>query len=55
VPHDAVTLGRCAQTLFGGVKVLLYAHGDGFRLHAERQFAAFLLEWLAQAVAALKE
>jgi heterotetrameric sarcosine oxidase gamma subunit len=55
VPHDAVTPGRCAQTLFGGVKVVLYAHGDGFRLHAERQFAAFLFEWLTQAVSALKE
>jgi heterotetrameric sarcosine oxidase gamma subunit len=47
--------GRCAQTLFGGIKVVLYADGDGFRLHAERQFAAFLLEWLCQAVSALEE
>jgi heterotetrameric sarcosine oxidase gamma subunit len=45
--------GRCAQTLLGGVKSLLYAHGDGFRLHAERQFAAFLLEWLRHAATAL--
>ena len=45
--------GRCAQTLFGGVKVVLYAYGDGFRLHAERQFSAFLLEWLRQAASAL--
>jgi sarcosine oxidase, subunit gamma len=45
--------GRCAQTLFGGVKVVLYRCGDGFRLHAERQFSAFLLEWLLQAVSAL--
>jgi heterotetrameric sarcosine oxidase gamma subunit len=45
--------GRCVQTLFGGVKVVLYAYGDGFRLHAERQFAAFLLEWLRQAASAL--
>jgi heterotetrameric sarcosine oxidase gamma subunit len=55
-PDSAVlTPGRCAQTLFGGVKVVLYAYGDGFRLHAERPFAAFLLEWLSQAASALKE
>jgi len=46
--------GSCAQTLFGGVKVVLYAYNDGFRLHAERPFAAFLLEWLSQAASALK-
>lgn len=47
--------GRCAQTMFGGVRVVLYAHGsDGrFRLHVERQLAAFLLEWLRQAASAL--
>jgi len=45
--------GRCAQTLFGGVKVVLYAYGNGFRLHAERSFAAFLLEWLRKAASAL--
>jgi heterotetrameric sarcosine oxidase gamma subunit len=45
--------GRCVQTLFGGVKVVLYAYGDAFRLHAERPFAAFLLEWLRQAASAL--
>jgi heterotetrameric sarcosine oxidase gamma subunit len=51
---DAATFapGRCAQTLFGGVKVLLYAYGDGFRIHAERPFAAFLLEWFSQAASA---
>jgi heterotetrameric sarcosine oxidase gamma subunit len=47
--------GRCAQTLFGGVKVVLYADGENFRLHVERPFAAFLLAWLAQAASALKE
>jgi len=45
--------GRCAQTLFGGVKVILYAYGDGFRLHAERSFAEFVLAWLRQAATAL--
>ncbi len=47
--------GRCAQTLFGGVKVVLYAYGNGFRLHAERSFAAFLLEWLRKAASAIGE
>jgi heterotetrameric sarcosine oxidase gamma subunit len=46
---------RCAQTLFGGVKVVLYAYGDGFRLHADRSFAAFLLEWLRKAASAIGE
>jgi len=55
-PHsDVLAVGRCAQTLFGGVKVVLYAYGEGFRLHAERQFAAFLLEWVRQAGSALAE
>lgn len=52
--HASLAHGRCAQTLFGGIKVILYAYGDGFRLHAERQFAAFLLEWLTQAATALR-
>jgi heterotetrameric sarcosine oxidase gamma subunit len=47
--------GRCAQTLFGGVKVVLYAYGNGFRLHAERSFAAFLLQWLRKAASAIGE
>jgi heterotetrameric sarcosine oxidase gamma subunit len=46
--------GRCAQTVFGGVKILIYAFGDGFRLHVERPFAAFILEWLQQATTALQ-
>jgi len=53
-PSNAILApGRCIQTLFGGVKVVLYAYGHGFRLHAERQFAAFLLAWLRQAASAL--
>ncbi len=53
-PHgDILARGRCAQTVFAGVKVVLYPHGDGFRLHAERPFAAFLLEWFRKAVSAL--
>ncbi len=49
----ALAPGSCAQTLFGGVKVLLYASDAKFRLHAERQFAAYLLEWFSQAASAL--
>ena len=46
--------GRCAQTVFATVKVLLYAHqGRGcIRLHVERQFARFLLDWIRQAATA---
>jgi heterotetrameric sarcosine oxidase gamma subunit len=49
----ALARGRCAQTVFGGVRVILYRRGDGFRVHVERQLAAFLLEWFSQAVSAL--
>lgn len=52
----ALAPGRCAQTVFAGVKVVLYAHGlpGTFRLHAERTLAAYLLEWFTQAVSALQ-
>jgi len=50
-PLDLASLaqGRCAQTLFAGVKVLLYRHGDAVRLHVERPLAYWLLDWLRQA------
>lgn len=50
-PLDPATLapGHCAQTLFAGVKVLLYRRGDAVRLHLERPLAAWLLDWLRQA------
>jgi heterotetrameric sarcosine oxidase gamma subunit len=46
--------GRCAQTVFAGVKVLLYAHqGRGcIRMHVERPVAGFLFDWLRQAATA---
>ena len=46
--------GRCAQTVFAGVKVLLYAHQgrDCIRLHVDRPVAGFLLDWLRQAATA---
>ena len=48
--------GRCAQTVFAGVRVVLYADGsrENFRLHVERPLAAWLLEWFTQAVSALR-
>jgi heterotetrameric sarcosine oxidase gamma subunit len=45
--------GHCAQTVFGGVRVILYVRDGRFRLHVERQLAAFLLEWFSQAASAL--
>jgi len=41
--------GRCAQTVFAGVRVLLYRHGNAVRLHVERPLAQWLLDWLRQA------
>lgn len=46
----ALAPGRCARTLFGGVRVILYRHGEAFRLHVERQLAAFLHLWLKTAL-----
>ncbi len=45
----ALVSGRCAQTLFAGVKVLLYRHGAAIRMHVERSLAEWLLDWLRQA------
>ena len=51
-PLDPTALahGRCAQTLFAGLKVVLYRHGKALRLHVERPLAAWLLDWLRQAI-----
>ena len=51
-PLDPAALapGTCAQTLFAGVKVIVYPHGDDLRLHTERALAEWLLVWIAQAV-----
>jgi sarcosine oxidase gamma subunit len=50
-PLDPASLapGHCAQTLFAGIKVLLYRRGDAVRLHVERSLAEWLLDWLRQA------
>ena len=49
----ALAPGRCAQSVFAGVRATLYAapRGDGYRLHVDRALAAYMLEWFARAVA----
>jgi hypothetical protein len=46
----ALVAGRCAQTVFAGVRVVVYRHGAVFRLHVERSLAAYLLQWFQRAV-----
>jgi heterotetrameric sarcosine oxidase gamma subunit len=55
-PLDPASLvpGRCAQTLFAGVKILLYRHAGALRLHVERPLAAWLLDWLRQAISSFE-
>jgi sarcosine oxidase gamma subunit len=48
----AVAPGSCGQTVFAGVRVLVYPFGEAIRIHAERQFAAFLLHWFQTAITA---
>lgn len=50
----SLALGHCAQSLFAGVKVILYRHGDALRLHVERPLASWLLDWLRQAIGAFE-
>ena len=50
----SLTSGRCAQSLFAGVKVILYRHGEALRLHVERPLAAWLLDWLRQAISSFE-
>ena len=52
----ALAPGRCAQTVFAGVKALLHrdAEADGFRLFAERSLASWLIAWFEQAAGALR-
>ncbi len=44
----------CAQTVFGGVRVVIYRHGAAIRVHVERQLADFLLLWFQTALSALQ-
>jgi len=55
-PLDPALLapGRCAQTLFAGIKILVYRHAGAIRLHVERPLAEWLLDWLRQAVTAFE-
>ncbi len=49
----ALAAGRCAQTLFGGVRVLLQPGAEAWRIYVDRPLAAFVLEWLRRSAAAL--
>ena len=46
--------GHCAQTIFAGVRALLYPHDSGMYLQVERPLAAFVADWLKQAATALE-
>jgi sarcosine oxidase gamma subunit len=50
---DAIAEGRCAQTVFAGLTLLLAGHPGGLRIFVERPFAAWLLDWLSQAATSL--
>jgi heterotetrameric sarcosine oxidase gamma subunit len=54
---ETLAPGRCAQTLFAGVRAVLYAHDtpETFRLHAERPLASYLHEWFIEAARALRQ
>ncbi len=46
--------GLCAQTIFAGVKGLLWRRGDVILLHVDRPLGTYIAAWLAQAGTALK-
>lgn len=52
LPLTAISPGRCAQTIFAGVKLLAYRHDGVIRLHVERPLASHLLCWFRQAATA---
>lgn len=47
-----LTAGRCAQTQWAGVKLLLHPTTDGLHLYVERPLAPWLLDWFRAAVTA---
>ena len=54
----ALAAGRCAQTMFAGIHVLLAANPigispTGIRLFVERPHAAWLLDWFRAAISSL--
>ncbi|MCW3474380.1 aminomethyltransferase family protein [Limobrevibacterium gyesilva] len=55
-PLDPLSLpqGACAQTLFAGIRVVLYRHGAAVRMHVERPLASWLLDWFRQAATSLR-
>lgn len=44
---------RCARTLLAGLPVLLYPHGEGYRVHAEAPLLGYLWQWLTETAEAL--
>lgn len=52
LPPDALGEGRCAQTMFAGVKSLLLRREGALHLHVERHLATHLVAWLRQALTA---
>jgi sarcosine oxidase gamma subunit len=52
LPSGALAEGRCAQTLFAGLHVLLMRRAGLLHLHVERHLANHLVAWLRQALTA---
>ena len=52
---DPVSLrpGRCAQTLFAGVRVVLLPRPDALHLLVERPLSQYLRDWFRQAATVL--
>ena len=46
--------GLCAQTVFAGVKALLWRRGDTVLLHVDRPLGPYIAAWLAKAGTALE-
>lgn len=46
-------VGRCAQTLFAGVRVILLPRPDALHLFVERPLTRYLQDWFRQAATAL--
>lgn len=46
--------GSCAQTLFAGLRAVLYRRDDALRCHVERPFAAYLYRWFETTLTALR-
>ncbi len=53
LPRGALAEGLCAQTLFAGLKALLYRRAGTLHIHVERQLTPHLRDWLRQAATAL--